>query len=63
MSKILPSNICVLNVGAAVVLECYPAALLPCRTARGHPEQLDAGGAALEDTKSLLCSEGWCMCW
>lgn len=63
MSKILPSNTCVLTVGAAVVLECNPAVLLPCHTARGHPEQLDAGAAALEDAKSLLCPESSCMCW
>lgn len=63
MSKILPSNTCVLTVQAAVVHECNPSALLPCRTAGGYPEQLDAGGTALEGTKSLLCQEGCCMRW
>lgn len=42
---------------------CNPSALLPCCTAGGYPEQLDAGGAALEGTKSLLCQESCCMCW
>lgn len=63
MSKILPSNTCALTVGAAVVCECDLSALLPCCAAGGYPVQPDAGGAALEDTKSLLCQEGCCMCW
>lgn len=37
--------------------------LLACCAAGGYPEQLDAGGAALEGTKSLLCQESCCMCW
>ena len=63
MSKVLPSNTCALTVGAVVVRECNPSALLPCCTAGRYPEWPDAGGAALEGTKSLLCQESCCMCW
>lgn len=37
--------------------------LLACCAAGGYPEQLDAGGAVLEGTKSPLCQESCCMCW